>query len=657
MQPNELIAGRYQIIEPLGEGGMANVYRAHDQILDRDVSVKLLRLDLRDDDSVRQRFVNEIAASTELVHPNIIQVYDFGETNQLQYLVTEYVAGEDLKQYISSHHPLTITRTLEIMSDILAGVAMAHSHNIIHRDLKPQNILIDHDGRAKITDFGIATAQSSLGLTKADVAIGSIHYMSPEQVKGGMATTRSDIYALGIMLYEMLVGTVPFDAPEAVSVALMHSTEAMPFVRDTDPRIPQALENVILKATQKNALNRYSSVEEMRDDLSTVMSPERLSEPRFSTDEQPEVAGGATKIVPETVVGAAAASLMNETEQHQSVKTAKSDQPVKRDKYGHIIKYDKKGRPIKMKKNGKPKSKLRFLWWLIGGVAAVLALFLLIGAFTPDKVTISNFSSGDVSAAKLALKQDGLKVGTVYYQSSETVKKDYVIKTNPKAGQKVTTGSKVDIYVSTGLKKVRFGDYAGEKYSRVASKLRTKGYRVKEVKQYSDDVPEGYIISQSLDAEENVAPSKTEVTFTVSQGQKMVVIEDFSNKTRDYVNTWAKNNGVIVSFNETASDSVAENHVISQSVKSGTKITDKDVVTITISTGSDSVEVPDFSGKTLDNVNDWAQKNGVNIQAKSDVTSLADAGKITSQSVVGGDRMPKGNTLTVTVSAKTKTSN
>ncbi|MDR3241981.1 MAG: Stk1 family PASTA domain-containing Ser/Thr kinase [Lactobacillaceae bacterium] len=652
MQPNELIAGRYQIIEPLGEGGMANVYRAHDRILDRDVSVKLLRLDMRDDDNIRQRFENEIAASTELVHPNIIQVYDFGETQQLQYLVTEYVDGEDLKSYISQHHPLTITRTLEIMDDILAGVAMAHSHNIVHRDLKPQNVLIDKNGHAKITDFGIATAQSSLGLTQSDMAIGSIHYMSPEQVQGGMATTRSDIYALGIMLYEMLVGNVPFDAPEAVSVALMHTSDPMPFVRDADPRIPQALENVILKATQKKALNRYASVDEMHQDLSTVMSPERLNESRFSTGNQAEVPGGATKIVPIAVVGPDTRMIGKDDARKVTPPTKK----VERDENGNAIKYDKNGKRIKLKKNGKPKSKLRFLWWILAGIVVLVGLLLAIGAFTPDKVTISNLRNSSESAAKQTLKQDGLKVGTIYHLSSDTVKKGYVVKTSPKSGSKVNKGATINLYVSTGIKLVRFGDYAGEKYTSVASKLKAKGYTVKENKEYSDDVPEGYIISQNVDAEDNVAPSQTTVTFTVSQGQKTATVPDFSGKAQSDVEAWAKTNGVTVAFNQVSSDSVAENQVVSQSIKAGTKITDKDVLTITISTGSDSVTVPDFSGKVLQDVQDWAKTNGVNVQPKTDVTSSAAKGKITSQDVVAGDKMQKGNTLTVTVSAGTASS-
>jgi len=284
MRINEIIGDRYKIIEPLGEGGMANVYRAHDLILGRDVTIKMLRLDLRDNPTVRHRFENEIAATAELNHANIIQVYDYGEDEAMQYLVTEYIEGTDLKRYIAMRKPIPVTRVVDIYDGILAGVEEAHAHDIIHRDLKPQNVLIDVQGNPKITDFGIATGQSEAGMTATNTAIGSVHYMSPEQVKGEGATNRSDIYALGVMLYEMLTGVVPFDADDAVAIAVKHARAPIPYVRDFDPRIPQALENVILRAMQKNPMDRYANVTEMRRDLSTVLAPERINETRFGVE-------------------------------------------------------------------------------------------------------------------------------------------------------------------------------------------------------------------------------------------------------------------------------------------------------------------------------------------------------------------------------------
>ena len=295
MRSGYTLNGRYRIIRALGEGGMANVYLAHDLILNRDVSVKLLRLDLRDDPSTIRRFQREALAATELVHQNIVQVYDVGEENGMQYLVMEYVEGTDLKAYIKDHFPIAYQEVIQIMEQILGAVQTAHEHNIIHRDLKPQNILIDQNRVAKITDFGIAVALSEHSLTQTNTVLGSVHYLSPEQARGGMATKQSDIYSLGIILYEMLTGTVPFEGETAVSIALKHFQSEIPSVREIDPRIPQALENVVLKATSKRPEDRYTDAASMAEDLKTSLSPKRAGELKFTPTSGDD---GETKVLP-----------------------------------------------------------------------------------------------------------------------------------------------------------------------------------------------------------------------------------------------------------------------------------------------------------------------------------------------------------------------
>lgn len=284
IEPGYILNERYKLLKTLGEGGMANVYLAHDLILDRDVAVKVLRLDLQNDPDTKRRFQREAMATTELVHPNIVSIYDVGESNDQQYLVMEYVRGSDLKKYIVEHFPIPYQRVIDIMEQILAGIQVAHDHNIIHRDLKPQNIMIDQDGNAKITDFGIAVALSDNSMTQTNSLLGSVHYLSPEQARGSMPTKQSDIYALGIILFEMLTGTVPFEGDSAVSIALKHFQEDMPSVREFDPRIPQALENVVLKATAKDPANRYTSADAMAADLKTSLSPARAHEEKFVPD-------------------------------------------------------------------------------------------------------------------------------------------------------------------------------------------------------------------------------------------------------------------------------------------------------------------------------------------------------------------------------------
>ena len=253
--------GRYQITGNIGSGGMANVFLAHDLILDRDVAVKVLRFDFQNDQTAIRRFQREALAATELVHPNIVSVYDVGEEDNMQYLVMEYVKGMDLKRYIQTHYPVPYETAVNIMQQILSAISLAHNHQIIHRDLKPQNVLIDNEGVVKITDFGIAIALSETSITQTNTMLGSVHYLSPEQARGSMATKQSDIYALGIILYEMLTGSVPFDGESAVTIALKHFQDDLPSIKALDPNVPQALENVILRATAKEPADRYKSAE------------------------------------------------------------------------------------------------------------------------------------------------------------------------------------------------------------------------------------------------------------------------------------------------------------------------------------------------------------------------------------------------------------
>ena len=286
--------GRYLILGTIGSGGMANVFLAKDLILDREVAVKVLRFDFQNDQTAIRRFQREALAATELVHPNIVSVYDVGEEDGMQYLVMEYVKGMDLKRYIQTQYPIPYRTVVDIMQQILSAIDLAHHHRIIHRDLKPQNILMDENGTVKIADFGIAIALSETSITQTNSMLGSVHYLSPEQARGSMATNQSDIYALGIILYEMLTGKVPFDGESAVTIALKHFQEEVPSLRLYDQNLPQSLENVVLRATAKETADRYQSADEMRHDLDTVLSTDRLNEPRWEGN---ALAAGETIII------------------------------------------------------------------------------------------------------------------------------------------------------------------------------------------------------------------------------------------------------------------------------------------------------------------------------------------------------------------------
>jgi len=569
MQLNRIIGGRYRIVAALGEGGMANVYRAYDTILERDVALKLMRLDMRDDQAIRQRFENEIAATSALVHPNIIQVYDYGEEDGSQYLVSEFIDGMDLKRYIIEKQPIPVTRVIDIMRDILAGVAEAHKAGMVHRDLKPQNILINEHHQAKITDFGIARTQKSFGMTKTNTTIGSVHYMSPEQVKGEVATVRSDIYSLGIMLYEMLAGHVPFDGETAVAVAVKHTQDAMPSIRAIDPRIPQALENVIFKATAKNPLHRYASANDMRQDLATVLSANRIDElpwqePTFANDDT------VTKVM----------SLNPVKEVLGTTKTMTIPQLT----------------PISPASQGAettvtaPVNRVNHRKWLIILAAAVVAFLVgiaVVALSRPAQKDVPNVIGMSQANAMKQLSQRDLKLGDIVTTPSAKYRAGAVVRTSPSVGKAVQVGAQVDLIVSKGPTKVRLGDYVNEKYTVIAEKLKLKGYAVEQKQVASDSVPAGYIISQNLGAEARVVPAKTTLKFAVSTGPEKYTVPDFSTETQSDIAAWAAENGISVTYNAVYSDSVEVGEIVSQSVTPGAMITANDTLTVTVSKGVD----------------------------------------------------------------------
>ncbi len=281
MLEGHLLNERYRIKETIGGGGMANVYLARDIILDRDVAIKVLRMDYADDEEFIARFDREAQSATSLSHPNIVSIYDVGEEDQILFMVMEYVDGMTLKEYIQHYAPLDVQEALDIMKQIADAIAHAHANEIVHRDIKPQNILINTYGQAKVTDFGIAVALSATALTQTNSILGSVHYLSPEQARGGMATKKSDVYSLGIVLFELLTGRLPFSGQTPVSIALKHLQDDTPSVKRFNPNVPQSVENIVLRATAKDPFHRYASVYEMEEALETALDPDKRNEEKY----------------------------------------------------------------------------------------------------------------------------------------------------------------------------------------------------------------------------------------------------------------------------------------------------------------------------------------------------------------------------------------
>ncbi|TBX43869.1 Stk1 family PASTA domain-containing Ser/Thr kinase [Lactiplantibacillus paraplantarum] len=581
MTPNYTLSGRYRIVRSLGEGGMANVYLAHDLILDRDVAVKLLRLDLRDDPKTIKRFQREALATTELVHPHIVSLYDVGEENGMQYLVMEYVKGMDLKNYIKENFPLPLQQVIDIMEQILSAVATAHAHNIIHRDLKPQNILIDEQGNAKITDFGIAVALSEHTMTQTNTILGSVHYLSPEQARGSMATKQSDIYSLGIILYEMLTGSVPFKGETAVSIALKHFQNAMPSVREFDADIPQALENVVLQATTKDPRERYATVEDMAADLLTALASSRAGEKRFVPE---DVGNDETKIMPSADIQAAITA--NRDGKTQAVTQPTTSQP--RGNTTNTTDDQAAAEELLPTRSWSKRHPLRrrLLFW--GGIILLLVVAVIVGLelSRPQMTSVPKVTGLSQRAATKVLKKHHLVVGTVQHAKSNQVAKNQVIKSTPTTKARVQERSRINLVISNGAKVMSFGNYVNDNYHDVRQTLKSAGFKVKETYSTSS-VAAGQIISQDVVAGSRVMPTDTTVTFTVSAGSRYVELKDLTGESQSDILDYARANDLNVNFKQGYSSDQKSGYSFDQDPDGGGNVRTGSTVTVTMSRGSD----------------------------------------------------------------------
>lgn len=637
--------GRYLILGNIGSGGMANVFLARDLILDREVAIKVLRYDFLNDQSAIRRFQREMLASTELVHPNIVTVYDAGQEGETQFLVMEYVKGMDLKRYIQTQYPIPYGRIVDIMQQILSAVSLAHQHRIIHRDLKPQNILIDESGTVKITDFGIAVALSETSITQTNSMLGSVHYLSPEQARGSMATNQSDIYAIGIILYEMLTGKVPFDGESAVTIALKHFQEEIPSVRLYDRNVPQSLENVVLKATAKDPIDRYQSAEEMSADLATVLDPSRLNEPVWHPANHVE----ETKVLP------------NLTEQVPSAV------PVEEDVTTPEKEAEEKPIPSKKKaKEQKPKSKKKLLFL---GIAAVLVIGIAAIAFSvlgggKNEISVPDVSNLSESAARSKLQEAGLKAARQTEEiTSDKIPEGKVVKTNPEAKAIVQKGREVVLYISTGGHKIKMKDYTDMEYKEAVEalvKLDFKESKIKKKEEYSDTVEKGKIISQTPEANSEVTPDKTTVKFVVSKGAKPIKISDYVGMTINEALLDLANNGINESqVKQTQQESDKEaGTILSQTPSAGSSVTPgKTMINFVVSSGPNEVSVPDFTGMSKSEVQSAAKEAGLTVNFEEDYDTQVPAGQVIRSNPSAGEKVKKNSSVTVTLSKGSNLSN
>lgn len=495
LSKGQKINNRYEIVKSIGEGGMANVYLANDKILDRKVAVKVLRGDLSSDDRFIRRFQREALSVSNLSHPNIVEVYDVGEEDGQYYIVMEYIEGKTLKQLLKKRESLTLPEVIDIMTQLTDGISHAHESYIIHRDIKPQNIMIEDDGRIKITDFGIAMALNATQLTQTNSVMGSVHYLPPEQASGKAATVKSDIYSLGILMYELLTGTVPFKGDNAVEIALKHMKDKIPSIRKQDPSIPQSVENILLKAAAKNPRNRYDTAKEMHDDLLTCLTEEHANDKKITFEYPENDIDDSTPITtnkpPKKKVEKPSESVSEDTEDLATeIKQEDIEENQENDEESNSFDEPKKRNTLIIILAS------FFLLLLIS-----ISVFWLITTKEVEDIVVPDVVNLTLDEAIEKLTKEGFTY-TTEQQNSEKVEVGNVIKTVPKAGSTRKKGDTITIVESIGGEYTYLEDYTGKNYTEVKAKLELLGINVlvekkdvEDKEKYQDK--ENIIIDQS----------------------------------------------------------------------------------------------------------------------------------------------------------------
>lgn len=551
-----LLAGRYKIVKSLGEGGMADVYLAIDTIINREVAIKILRGELGNDPVTLLRFQREANAASKLNHPNVVQVYDVGTSEDRHFIVMEYIRGKTLKQLIQLRGALHKEEAVSIMKQLLSAVAEAHRHNIIHRDIKPQNVLVKDDGTVKITDFGIALAHNAVQLTQSDSVLGSAHYLAPETTRGEAATNQCDIYSLGIVFYELLCGSVPFTGDNPVQIAMKHLSEEIPSIREFNPSLPQSIENIIIKATAKNKAYRYQSVEEMLHDVETCLDEDHLHDEKIVF--QPPKDKATTTVV------------MNRFDDN-------------------IIKDEEE----------KPKKKNKGLiasFIILVTVAASVVMMYFGGVFDyltrPKTAIIPDVSNQTIEEATQTLTELGFIVNEdITYENSSEFADSLVIRTSPSIDSEQEIGAEVSLIVSKGPSFI-VENYVGKNITEVQSYLEEMNIEV-VVNKVSSDQPTNTILTQDIlepGAEIDPDDRKYRIRFSVA-GEKEFVMMNLVGKPIEEAQKTLTDLGAVVELEVLSTEGMSEEElleiekgvVITQSQEQGTYYIQSEGKVITLS--------------------------------------------------------------------------
>ena len=578
----KIIAERYELLELIGQGGMADVYLAQDIILNRTIAIKILRTSLAKDPIYVTRFQREASAAAALSHKNIVEIYDVGEDEDKYYIVMEYVPGMTLKELILKRGAVHVVEAIDIMKQVISGISKAHQLGIIHRDLKPQNILVTDSGVAKIADFGIASMQSLAQVTQTDVIMGSLHYLAPELARGEKATAQSDVYALGIVFYELLRGEVPFNGESPVNIALKHMQEDLPSLLEFNPSIPQSVENIVIKATAKNLNDRYKSATEMLDDIKTCMERQDEEKLVFSHDQDTD---------PTIVIDPRSA--------FTSGNTAPIVDPVEEKEVAAPKKEGFFSKLVNKFKGLDTKAKVA-----VGVVTALviagIAFAIYLGV-KPDTSLMPDLTEKTVEQAKEILKEYNVSISDdITEELSDEYEKGEIIATDPKKGTTIKEGDVVKVTVSKG-KYIVLEDYTGKKEDVAKKALEKLKFEV-EIEYEISSKTKGTVIDQSIEKGTKVDPTEKDrkIILTVSKGD-YVVLGNYVGMDQNKAKEALTKLGFDVTIKETSSEQ-AVGTVVEQSLKEGHKVDpdEKDrTITLTVSSGI-KIEVPNVKGMDID---------------------------------------------------------
>ncbi len=528
---SKMIAERYMVVDSLGEGGMADVYLAMDTILNREVAVKVLRGELSQDPVALIRFLREASAVSKMHHPNVVEVFDVGEYKKQNYLVMEYVRGRTLKQLILQRGALQKEEAIEIMTQLVSAVAHAHEKNIIHRDVKPQNVLVKDDGTVKITDFGISLAHDAVQLTQSDSVLGSAHYIAPETTKGEVSTVQIDIYALGIVFYELLSGRVPFNGENPIQVAMKHLHEEVPSVREFNPTLPQGVENIIIKATAKNRKLRYQSATEMLSDLETVLLPENANVEKLDLTKELDDEG--TKIMDK----------FNTTSIHDTFKSDKESLTKDNDEDDD------------QKDNKKLKIMLAILAVLVV-LGTSFGIMVATGVISFEEeviyVEVPDFAGMSLEEVKELIEELGLVLDEeITYESTEDTEEGLVYEQVPASNKEVKKGTSVKISISEGIF-FMIGDYKGMTKDELIKVLQGTNISIVEDFQISTEVTPGTIISQSgLNPGDKIDMNdQKQIRIVVAEALEFFVEIDYTGMDAEVVKSSLESKGIVVEIIE-----------------------------------------------------------------------------------------------------------